>query len=93
MYKITKRQKSNAKKIGVKIKPSTSKNKKIDVYDKNNKKISSIGAIGYKDYDLYRKNKGVKYANERKRLYKARHQRTRVKKGSDSYYADKILWS
>lgn len=68
------------------------KNKKIDVYNKNNKKIGSIGAIGYKDYDSYRKKEGIKVANERKRLYKARHQRTRTKKGTNSYYADKILW-
>ena len=93
MYKITNRQKSNARKIGVKIKPSKSKNKKIDVFDKNNKKIGSIGAKGYKDYDIYRKSKGVKAANEKKRLYKARHQKTRLKKGSNSYYADQILWS
>ena len=41
MYKITSRQKDNADKLGVTIKPSTNKNKKIDVF-KNGIKIASI---------------------------------------------------
>ncbi len=91
-YKIKSRQRSQAKKLGVTIKPSKSKNKKIDVFKKG-KKIATIGDSRYQDYATYRNNRGVKYADSRKRLYKARHQRTRLKKGSNSYYADKILWS
>tara|TARA_Y100000114_G_C11763554_1_gene331508 strand:+ start:1869 stop:2165 length:297 start_codon:yes stop_codon:yes gene_type:complete len=91
-YKIKSRQRSQAKKLGVTIKPSKSKNKKIDVFKKG-KKVATIGDSRYKDYATYRTNRGVKYADSRKRLYKARHQRTRLKKGSNSYYADKILWS
>jgi len=90
-YKIKSRQRTAAKKIGVTIKPSMNKNKKIDVF-KSGKKVASIGDKRYQDYATYRNNRGVKFANERKRLYKARHQRTRLKKGSNSYYADKILW-
>eukprot|EP01038_Epipyxis_sp_PR26KG_P016034 gene16034-21762_t len=50
--------------MGVEIKPSKSKNKKIDVY-KNNNKIASVGAIGYNDYPTYIKEKGLEYANKR----------------------------
>jgi hypothetical protein len=91
MYKITTRQKANASKMGVVIKPSTVKGKKIDVY-KNDVKIASIGALGYMDYDSYIKTKGMAYANERRRLYKIRHANDRNKKGSAGFYADKILW-
>ena len=91
-YKIKRRQFIQAKKLGVKIKPSRSKNKKIDVF-KDGKKVAVIGNTNYSDYATYRKTKGSKYADERKRLYKARHENTRKRRGSNSYYADKILWS
>ena len=91
MYKITPRQKRNADALGVIIKPSTLKGKKIDVF-KNGIKIASIGALGYMDYDSYIKTKGIKFANERRRLYQIRHANDRNKKGTAGYYADKILW-
>tara|TARA_R110001583_G_scaffold11348_1_gene51468 strand:- start:1292 stop:1570 length:279 start_codon:yes stop_codon:yes gene_type:complete len=90
-YKITSTQRSRAKKIGVTIKASKQKGKKIAVF-KNKKKIADVGATGYKDFDIYKKTKGTTFANKRRRLYKIRHQKTRTKKGSRSYYADKILW-
>ena len=91
-YRIKRRQYQNAKKLGVEIKPSKSKNKKIDVF-KNNKKVASIGDIRYSDYATYRNVKGVNFADNRKRLYKKRHASTRKKIGSNSYYSDRILWS
>jgi hypothetical protein len=91
MYKITSRQKDNADKLGVTIKPSTNKGKKIDVF-KNGVKIASIGAIGYKDYSIHLAENGLTYANERRRLYRIRHQNDRTKIGTAGYYADKILW-
>ena len=92
MYKITQRQKENAKKLGVKIYQSTNPKKKIDVYSKGGIKVASIGATGYKDYDIHLKEKGLAYANERRRLYRIRHQNDRTNVGSAGYYADKILW-
>ena len=71
--------------------PSRNPNKKINVY-KNGEKVAEIGAMGYKDYDIYLKEKGVAYANERRRLYKIRHQKDRTKVGTAGYYADQILW-
>ena len=91
MYKIKKLQKDKARKIGVEIKPSKLKGKKIDVY-KNGKKIASIGAKGYSDYATYIETKGLEYANKRRKLYKIRHNKNRKKVGTRSYYADQILW-
>jgi hypothetical protein len=91
MYKITTRQFSQALNLGVTIKPSTNKSKKIDVF-KNGKKIASIGAMGYKDYSIHLKENGKAYAEERRRLYQIRHKDNRNKKGTPGYYADRILW-
>jgi len=91
-YKISLRTKQKAKQIGVSVKPSKNKNKKVDVF-KDGKKVASVGDSRYKDFHLYKKEDGIKKANERKRLYKIRHQKTRVKKGTPSYYSDMLLWS
>ena len=90
-YQITIRQRQNAKRLGVSLKSSSNPSKKLDVY-KNGKKVASIGAKGYNDYDIYLRTKGKKYADERRRLYKIRHQSNRTKRGSTGYYADQILW-
>lgn len=81
----------NAKKLGVQIRSSSNSSKKLDVYLQG-KKVASIGAAGYGDYDYYLRTKGKKFADERRRLYKARHEANRHKKGTAGYYADKILW-
>jgi len=91
-YQIKPKQRANAKKLGVTIKTSTNTKKKIDVY-KNDKKIASIGATGYSDYASYIKDKGKEFADNRKRLYKIRHEKTRKKIGTNSYWADQILWN
>jgi hypothetical protein len=91
MYKITARQKKNAESLGVAIKPSTNKSKKIDVF-KNGQKIASIGAMGYNDFDIYLRTKGKVYADERRRLYKIRHANDRKKIGTPGFFADRILW-
>lgn len=90
-YKPTKRQLLNAQKLGVMIVPSSNLRKKLDVY-RNGKKISEIGAMGYMDYDLWLKAEGKEFADERRRLYKIRHEKDRHRKGTAGYYADKILW-
>ena len=92
MYRITKRQRENAEKLDVTIKPSSNANKKIDVYNKYGHKILEIGDIRYLDFDLYIQKKGLEYAKERRRLYKIRHNKDRKVKGTAGYYADKILW-
>ena len=96
MYKITNRQKRNADALFVKIKPSTLKGKKIDVF-KNGTKIASVGAIGYNDYPTFMRLEREKKvpsgtANLRRKAYKIRHQKDRTVRGSNGYYADKLLW-
>ena len=90
-YNITKYTYDQATKLGVDIKHSTNKTKKIDVY-KNDKKIASIGAYGMNDFPTFIKKKGIKYAKTRRRLYKKRHEKDRHIKWSAGYLADKLLW-
>jgi hypothetical protein len=87
-YKIKKYSYDKAKELGVEIKTSTNKNKKIDVF-KGDKKVASIGDINYLDYPSYLE-KDKKLADERRRLYKARHGKSI--KDSAGYYASNILW-
>lgn len=91
MYEITNYSYNKAKELGVKIKPSTNPKKKIDVF-KDDKKVASVGAKGYKDYPTYIREKGKSYADERRRLYKIRHAKDKDVKGTAGYFADKILW-
>ena len=90
-YRITERQKRNARRIGVTIKPSSVGKKKIAVF-KNGKKVADVGQMPYKDYDWYLRNRSKRFADSRRESYKKRHQKYRVKKGTASYYADQILW-
>jgi hypothetical protein len=90
-YIITAYTKRKAKKLGVKVKSSTNKKKKIDVF-KDGKKVASIGAIGYGDYPTFIKTKGKEYADKRRTAYKKRHQKNRIRVGTNGYYADQLLW-
>ena len=90
-YTITQYTKNKAKKLGVTVKRSTNKKKKLDVFKKG-KKIATVGAMGYKDYPTYLKTEGKEKANKRRKAYKMRHEKDRHKKGSNGYYADQLLW-
>ena len=90
-YTITSYTYKQAKKLDVKVRPSTNKTKKIDVFKKG-EKIASVGANGMNDFPTYMKKKGVKYAKTRRRLYKIRHERDRHKKWTNGWLADKLLW-
>jgi len=90
-YKITSYTFNKARKLNVKVKPSTSKLKKIDVFKKG-VKIASIGAKGYPDYPTLKKTKGKQFAETRRKLYKARHINNRLIKYSAGWYADQLLW-
>ena len=91
MYVITAYTREAATRLGVIVKPSTSSGKKIDVY-RDGKKIASIGATGYSDYPTYVKSRGKAYADERRRLYKQRHEKDRHAKWTAGYLADQLLW-
>ena len=91
MYQIKPYTYRKAKSLGVQSKPSTNKKKKLDVY-KNGKKIASVGTIGYTDYLTFMKTHGGAYARKKRQMYKQRHQRDRIIKNSNGYYADQLLW-
>jgi len=100
-YKIKSLQERKAKDLGFIIKSSESKNKKIDVFDKKGNKQTSIGGVKqngsfYGDYATFIEEKGLKFANERRRLYLKRHSKYPKKdkegKPTRSYFSDKILW-
>jgi hypothetical protein len=91
-YTITAYTRAQAKKHNVIVKPSTVQGKKIDVFNKKGEKLASVGALGYGDYPTFKREKGLEYANERRRLYKERHEKDRHERGTAGFYADKLLW-
>ena len=91
MYKITNYTKDKANEMNIKIKSSKKGKYKIDLFSNDDKYITSIGHIDY-NYPTYQIEKGLEYANERRTLYKKRHEKNRNIKGSRGYYADKLLW-
>lgn len=92
MYVIQPLVLKNAKRIGVTVQSSTAKNKKLDVF-KNGILVASVGDTRYLDYPSYLKDEGKSIADQRKRLYKIRHNKTRNVLGTPSYYADQLLWT
>jgi hypothetical protein len=91
-YRIKAHSYAQAKRLGVTIKPSRVKGKKIDVFNKQGDKLASIGALGMGDYPTFKQTKGIEFANKRRKAYKSRHEKDRHKRGSAGYFADKILW-
>ena len=90
-YTITPYTYAQAKRLGLVVKPSINKTKKIDVY-KQGKKLASVGANGMNDFPTYIKKRGLSYAKTRRRLYKMRHERDRHVKWSRGWLADRLLW-
>jgi thiamine monophosphate kinase len=91
LYSITPHTRRQAKRIGVNVKPSKRKGKKLDVYQ-NGKLVASVGAIGYTDYGtLLAKGQRIE-AEKRRKRYKQRHQANRTKRATPGWYADQLLW-
>jgi hypothetical protein len=90
-YVITQYTRRRARTLGVTVKLSTRKTKKIDVF-KNGVKVASVGGAGYSDYPTYMRERGAEYAKERRRLYRIRHAKDRDVPGTAGFYADKLLW-
>lgn len=89
MYDIKKYSFDKAKEFGVKIKPSTKGFYKIDVFDKDDKYLCSIGDRRYSDYPTYIETKGQEIADIRRSLYNKRHKKDNGIKG---FYAKNLLW-
>ena len=92
MYQITQYTYDKARQLGVQVLPSEKKKYKLDIYDRNGRFITSVGASGYLDYPTYTRERGKDYANERRRLFKIRHEKDRTKVGSRGWFADQLLW-
>ena len=92
MYHIQQYTLQKAKQHHVRVRPSTNRHKKIDVYDRNDKKIASVGYRGMMDYPTYVRRKGKAYANTRRRLYYIRHSNDGKTKGTNGWWAKKLLW-
>jgi hypothetical protein len=91
MYHITNYTKQKAKELNVIVKPSSNKNKKIDVF-KDNIKIASIGSIKHLDYPSHIIKNGLEFANQRRKFYRIRHSKDLKIKDSPGFYANKLLW-
>jgi hypothetical protein len=92
-YTIRQYTYNKAKRLGLSVKPSTNKTKKIDVYNETTgEKIASVGANGMNDYPTYIQKRGSKYAKTRRRLYRIRHEKDRHLKMSNGWLSDKLLW-
>ena len=89
-YKISSETYEIAKKMHLKIMPSSNAKKKIDVITHEGKKIS-IGDINYDDYHTYQRISKEK-AEERKRLYHIRNHKHAQIKYTPAYYAAILLW-
>jgi hypothetical protein len=93
MYTITDYTKEKAHKLGLDVKPSTRKNKKIDIFDKRDGHyITSVGQIGYKDYPTYIIEKGQDYADKRRESFYKRFGKRAKIPYTNAYYSAQLLW-
>ena len=96
-YEIKPYSYEQAERLGVYIQPSNKKNKKIDVFERNDKTGEynykcSIGDKRYKDYPTFWEEDGPEKATKRRKAYHNRHQEDRARSRSPGYYAYYILW-
>ena len=78
-YTITPHTFERAREVGLEVRPSTRKGKKLDVFVGNldprftGQYVDSVGALGYSDYGTYLATEGAAVADNRRRLYRIRH--------------------
>jgi hypothetical protein len=92
MYKITNYTLNKAKDNNVIVMPSMLKAKKLDVYDLDGHRITSIGDIRSMDYPTYVIKQGKIYADERRRIYRLRHANDINNYNTAGYWAGLLLW-
>ena len=82
---VIQKAKKKAAALGVQVKESTRKKKKLDVYSRSGEYLVSIGDLRYSDF--------LQHGDEKRRqAYRKRHQKNRLIKGSAGYFASEILW-
>jgi len=89
-FEIRAHHREAARRLGVQIRPSQVRGKKLDVF-KGGNKVASIGQKGYWDFASY-KALAPDIADARRMAYRKRHAEDRLRKGSAGYYAYYILW-
>lgn len=89
MYEITKHTREQAKRLGVEVRPSRKGEKKIDVF-RGGQYLGSAGHKAYGDYGTFLEEGNRAHAEERRRLYRARH--SEGEEGSPAYWAWHLLW-
>jgi hypothetical protein len=73
--------------------PANNGKKKYYIITSNDKKVY-FGSYGMNDYTTYYKSNGKDYANERKKLYRGRHNKEDWSNpDKPAYWAVKYLWS
>jgi len=87
MYIITEYTLRKAHSLGLTVRPSTRKGKKMDVYQEG-KKIASIGDIRYKDYPTFLREEGKAVADRHRQAYYERH----TGKSKGEQLAKWLLW-
>ena len=92
MYHLRPYHKLKARQLGVVIRPATKAPYKIDVFDKEQNYITSIGDRRYKDYITYAEEEGFDVAERRQTLYHKRHKKDSQVEGSRGFFASRILW-
>jgi hypothetical protein len=92
MYDILPYTYKRAKDLGVIIFPSDNPKYKLEIYDENGLFLFYGGSPKYSDYPHYIKSHGLKYANERRRLYRIRHAKEIANEGSRGWYIAHLLW-
>ena len=90
MYTITDYTYAMAKQYGLVVRPSSLKNKKIDVF-REGFKIGSVGDTRYSDYPTM-KLIDPENAEKRRKLYHARHKPELAPKYSGEWLAGYLLW-
>ena len=91
MYEITDYTRRAARRLGVEVRPSKVKGKKLDVFA-SGEKVASVGALGFGDFPTFVKTKGREFAEARRAAYKKRHAKDRSVPGTPGFYADRLLW-
>lgn len=83
---------NRARELGVKVRPSSVGNYKLDVVGGDGKLITRVGDRRYGDYPTFLKQEGKEVAEKRRVAYKQRHSKDIGVKGSRGFYAGNLLW-
>lgn len=91
-YRITPYTLQRAYELGLKVSKSDNPKYKIKVSDSSGKFLFNGGDTKYSDYPTYIQTHGIQFAETRRRLYRARHQKEINKVGSRGAIIAELLW-